>query len=103
MCHCLYRCLFLLPAACSLDIITAREPPTAADWLDGRDQEKVTGVKSTGITNATSARDVLQKKAFFVIKHYFRIKYTFYMRVRRCVAVLVCFHAAENYFAPKRG
>ncbi|TNN38366.1 hypothetical protein EYF80_051469 [Liparis tanakae] len=32
--------LFLLPAACSVDIIAAREPPPAADWLDGRDQEK---------------------------------------------------------------
>lgn len=37
--------LFLLPAGCSVDIIAVHVSPTGADWLDGRDQQKVTDVK----------------------------------------------------------
>lgn len=42
--------LFLLPAACSVDIIAVHVSPTATDWLDGRDQKKVTGVKLAFMT-----------------------------------------------------
>lgn len=42
--------LFLLPAACSVDIIAVHVSPTATDWLDGRDQQKVTGVKLAFMT-----------------------------------------------------
>ena len=55
--------LFLLPAACSVNIITVHVSPTAADWLQGRDQEKVTAVKLSGVTTpfpiTTSIKNLL--------------------------------------------
>lgn len=54
--------LFLLPAACSVDIITVHVSLTAADWLEGRDQEKVTGVKLARITTRFPITTSIKKK-----------------------------------------
>lgn len=78
--------LFLLPAACSVDIITVHVSLTAADWLEGRDQGKVTDVKlNTMITRVpltTCTRKHLCKNATFAF-----VIFASFTHAQRCIII----------------
>lgn len=62
--------LFLLPAGCSVDVIAVHVSPTGADWLEGRDQQKVPDVKLVRVTKRFRSRrprrDTFVKVLLFV-------------------------------------